>query len=184
MRLLTWKKNWTVIGAVVLPLIISGCSSMDADPYRDQSPPFVLEQFFDGSVNAWGIVQNRSGEVVQRFTVDIAGEVEGDRLVLDETFTYGLGDGVKKRIWTIERAADGRYTGSADDVLPGARGRSYGNAFNWTYQMDLPVGDRDYRVRFDDWIWALDANTIVNRAYIKKFGLTFAEVTLFMQRVR
>ena len=48
--------------------------------------------------------------------------------------------------------------------------------------MDLPVGDNSYMVRFDDWIWAFDDSTVINRSYIRKFGLTFAEVTIFMQR--
>ena len=48
--------------------------------------------------------------------------------------------------------------------------------------MDLPVGDRTYRVRFDDWIFALDAQRIVNRSYLQKFGIDVAEVTIFMQR--
>ncbi|MBX2838071.1 MAG: DUF3833 domain-containing protein [Gammaproteobacteria bacterium] len=171
---------WVV--SLVSLVLLAGCAGMDAQSYREQSPEFVLEEFFDGTVKAWGIVQNRDGDVVQRFTVDIDGSFADDQLVLDETFTYGLGEGVEKRIWTIQRLSDGRYTGSADDVLPGAAGRSWGNAFNWRYKMDLPVGDRQYRVNFNDWIWALDDSTIVNRAYIRKFGLTFAEVTLFMQR--
>ena len=154
---------------------------MDSESYKNQKPVFVLEEFFNGKTTAWGIVQNRSGTVVQRFTVNIDGSVEGNTLTLDETFDYSLGEGVTTRVWVIERGDDGTYTGSAGDILSGA-GQSYGNAFNWNYEMDLPVGEKKYRVRFNDWIWALDENTIMNRAYIKKFGLTFAEVTLFMQR--
>lgn len=161
---------------------LSSCASIEPDSYSNQTPQFVLEEFFDGDVNVWGIVQNRSGNVVQRFTVDIAGSVDGNTLTLDETFNYSLGSGVEKRIWVIERHADGSYTGMADDILPGAKGRSHGNAFQWTYEMDLPVDDKSYKVRFDDWIWAFDDSAIMNRAYIRKFGLTFAEVTLFMQR--
>jgi len=162
--------------------LLSACASMDSESYENQKPGFVLEEFFNGQTLAWGIVQNRSGNVVQRFTVNIDGVVEGDTITLDETFTYSLGEGVTKRVWVIERGEGGAYIGSAGDILAGATGQSYGNAFNWTYDMNLPVGEKSYQVRFDDWIWALDENTIMNRAYIKKFGLTFAEVTLFMQR--
>ena len=163
---------------------LAGCATIDPASYSNQTPQFVLEEFFDGNVNVWGIVQNRSGNVVQRFNVDIAGNLEGNTLTLDETFNYRFGAGVDKRVWVIERHADGTYTGMADDILPGATGRSYGNAFKWTYEMNLPVNDKSYRVRFNDWIWAFDDNTIMNRAYIRKFGLTFAEVTLFMQRAQ
>lgn len=158
------------------------CASVNTDDYQKQSPPFVLEEFFDGQVTAWGIVQNRKGQVTQRFKVNIDGSFVDQQLTLNETFEYSLGEGVVNRVWTIDVLGDGHYKGVADDILPGATGRSFGNAFNWNYQMDLPVGKRTFRVRFDDWFWAFDESTIMNKALIKKFGVTVAEVTLFMQR--
>ena len=82
----------------------------------------------------------------------------------------------------LRRQADGGYTGRAGDILATADGAAYGNAFQWRYQMDLPVGDGSYRVNFDDWFWSVTEDTLVNRSYIRKFGITFAEVTIFMQR--
>lgn len=164
-------------------LFLGGCAtSLDGSRYLEQTPGFDLFTFFDGDVQAWGIVQNRSGEVVQRFSVDIQGRVEGATLILDETFAYGLGEGVMERQWTIARNDDGSYQGSAGDILDTAAGNAYGNAFRWSYAMDLPVGEKTYRVKFDDWIFALDEQRIVNRSYIQKFGLDVAEVTIFMER--
>jgi hypothetical protein len=48
--------------------------------------------------------------------------------------------------------------------------------------MDLNVDGSTYRVAFDDWFFAIDDNTLMNRSYIKKFGIVMAEVTIFMQR--
>lgn len=170
--------------ASLLLLVLGGCAThLDGTRYANQAPPFDLFRFFDGEVRAWGLVQNRRGEVVQRFEVTIDGSVEGDRLTLDETFRYGLGEGPEKRIWTIDRRADGRFTGTAGDILGDASGEAHGNAFFWSYSMDLPVGDTRYRVRFEDWIFALDDRRIMNRSYIQKFGLDVAEVTIFMERV-
>jgi hypothetical protein len=167
----------------VLVLGTSGCATrLDGPRYADQAPGFDLFDFFDGTVDAWGIVQNRSGEVVQRFTVVIDGRRQGGRLILDESFTYALGEGVEQRVWTIERDTGGTYVGSAGDILATAAGQAHGNAFRWAYAMDLPVGGKSYRVRFEDWIFALDADRIINRSYIQKFGVDVAEVTIFMQR--
>jgi hypothetical protein len=171
------------LATIVITGVITGCAtSLDGERYRNDAPPFDLFTFFEGDVKAWGIVQNRSGELVQRFTVDIKGTVSGNQLTLDERFTYGLGSGVENRVWEISRTADGTYRGTAGDILGNASGQSFGNAFRWAYEMDLPVGDSSYRVRFEDWIWALDDQTLMNRSYIQKFGLDFAEVTIFMQR--
>jgi len=167
----------------LMAVLVSGCAtSLDGPRYAGQTPPFDLFGFFDGTVDAWGIVQNRSGEVVQRFRVVIDGSVSGDSLTLDERFSYDLGDGVKERVWRIQRESDGSFTGGAGDILGSAEGDAFGNAFRWAYAMDLPVGDKTYRVRFEDWIFALDSRRIMNRSYIQKFGLDVAEVTIFMQR--
>lgn len=170
----------TIFTAVFL---LSACSiSIEGDDYKSHQPEFNINEFFDGKVKAWGIVQNRSGELVQRFIVDINGSIQGESLVLDETFDYGFGDGPKKRIWTINKNADGSYVGRAGDIATDATGRSFGNAFNFVYEMDLELDDSTYRVTFDDWFWAFDEQQIMNRSYIKKFGIVMAEVTIFMQK--
>ncbi|MGL5335192.1 MAG: DUF3833 domain-containing protein [Enterovibrio sp.] len=168
---------------LMLLAMLSGCSlKIDGEQYRDQQPKLDLLTFFNGEVKAWGIVQNRSGNVVSRFTVDIKGRYQDGVLTLDETFVYGLGDGVKHRVWSIKPSADGRFTGSASDIAGPAIGESHGNALSWSYHMDLPVDGSSYNVKFEDWMWAFDANTLMNRSYIRKFGITFAQVTIFMQR--
>jgi len=173
----------TVLGLGISLVGLSGCSvSVEGNDYKAVQPAFDIEQFFDGDVKAWGIVQNRSGEVVQRFVVDIAGKVEGDTLTLDEKFEYGVGEGPTERVWTIVKQSDNTFIGSATDIEGPAIGTSYGNAFNFHYEMDLPVDDTTYAVTFDDWFWAFDENTMMNRSYIRKFGIVMAEVTIFMQK--
>ncbi|WP_100656646.1 DUF3833 domain-containing protein [Alteromonas flava] len=162
---------------------LSACSvSIDGEDYKNVQPTFEINSFFNGKVKAWGIVQNRSGEVVQRFIVNIDGRMDDDVLILDEAFEYGVGDGPKSRVWRIQRASNGKYIGNAGDIAGPAQGIAHGNAFNFRYEMDLPVDGTTYRVAFDDWFWAFDENTMMNRSYIKKFGLVMAEVTIFMQR--
>ena len=166
---------------LLLSLLLMGCSTLNPDTYRVQQPTFDLFEFFDGQVTAYGIVQNRAGQVIQRFEVDIRGTVQDNVLTLDEDFVYTLGEGPANRVWSIERQGD-VFSGSATDVPGPALGEPYGNAFRFRYTMDLPVGDTQYAVNFDDWFYAMDDQRIFNRSEIKKFGLTFAEVTIFMQR--
>lgn len=163
--------------------LLSGCATQIEGPrYQAAQPALDLFEFFDGSVKAWGLVQNRSGDLVQRFEVDIEGRIEGNRLILDEVFQYSIGEGVRERTWQIDRLDDGTYVGSANDILNQATGRSFGNAFHWTYHMDIPVGTRMFEVKFEDWFWALDNKRLFNRSYLQKFGLDVAQVTIFMER--
>ena len=86
-------------------LTLAACSSpaIDGDRYVDVTPEFRLEEFFDGEVKVWGIVQDRSGNLVQRFEADIIGTWKDGTLTLDETFRYAFGEGPEKRVWTITK---------------------------------------------------------------------------------
>jgi hypothetical protein len=53
---------------------------------------------------------------------------------------------------------------------------------NWKYSMDITVDNSTYKVKFDDWMWQMNDGIVINRSYIKKFGITVAELTLFMQK--
>ena len=174
------------IWVALISIAVAGCSKdMNGSIYQNQLPKFDLASYFDGTIKAWGIVQDRSGQVVNRFDADIEASQDGDTIVLDEVFRYydakqAVGQPTK-RVWRIEQNARG-YWGTAGDILGQATGTSYGNALQWTYDMALPVNGSTYRVRFDDWIWAMNDDVIINRSYIKKFGITWAEVTIFMQK--
>lgn len=166
-----------------LTLLLGACGSQNTSNYQVQFPPLDIMQFMTGQVKAWGIVQDLHGQVVQRFTVDIHGERnDKQQLVLDERFTYLFGQGPATRTWTLTQINDGQISGHANDILTPAEGQAYGNAFNFVYQMMIPVGDHQLRVTLDDWFYAFDENTLLNRSDIKKFGITVAEVTIFMQR--
>lgn len=168
---------------VFLLFVLSGCTlTIDGNEYKEQDPKFNIVEFFTGEVTAWGIVQNRSADVVQRFIVDIDGTLEDGVLVLDETFEYIVGDGVKKRIWRLSPQPDGTFIGNAGDINGDALGVPFGSAFNFVYEMDLTVDGSTYTVEFDDWFFAMDEQTMMNRSYIKKFGIVVAEVTIFMQK--
>jgi hypothetical protein len=44
------------------------------------------------------------------------------------------------------------------------------------------VDGTNYEVRFDDWIYAIDRDRVINVSEISKFGLTLGEVILVMER--
>ena len=166
------------LGAVSL----SGCASPTPADYASQSPKLDLQQYLNGKLLAHGIVTDRSGKVLQRFTVDITGTWVGDTGTLDERFSYA--DGRKEtRVWTLKRGTDGRYIGTAADVLGEAQGRAAGNALNWRYTLLLPVDGRTWEVQFDDWMFLVDKQVMLNRAVMSKFGIRLGEVLLSFQRV-
>ena len=161
--------------------LLAGCASQNIEQYAAERPQLDLAQYFNGRITAHGIFQDRSGQVVRRFTVDMEGRWEGQQGVLDEHFTYS--DGKKeRRIWRLTKHADGRYTGTADDVVGTASGRAVGNAFQWAYTLNLPIDGKVYEVQFDDWMYLVDERVMLNRATMSKFGIRLGEVTLSFQK--
>lgn len=160
--------------------MLSSCAN-HLDYYKNQKPTADLQTFFNGDLKAWGAIQDFRNRVTVRFEVDMTGTWEGNQGTLKEAFLYDTGK-VQHRTWHITKQDDGTYSGTAEDIIDTAKGTAQGSAVNWVYSMDVPVGDTTYRLKFDDWMWAINDKVWLNRSYLKKFGITVAELTLFMQK--
>lgn len=164
--------------AVLVVLFLASCGSMSLKSFENAEPRFVLEEFFAGETRAWGVFEDRFGNLRAQFSVDIVGTWSDSTLTLEEDFLYSSGRS-DRRVWTIAKREDGTYEGRADDVVGTAVGAALGNAFNWTYVMDLPVGERTLRVRLDDWLWLQEDGVLINRARVTKFGIELGQLSIF-----
>lgn len=164
-------------------LVLSGCATQNIQTYQNAKPTLDMHEFFSGQIDGYGMFQGRSGEVKKRFYVDIDATHEGDNvIVLNEKFDWA--DGTKsQRIWRLTEQENGQWTGTAGDVIGEAKGEVVGNAFHWQYVLDLPVDDKSYQVNFDDWMYLISDDVMLNRAVMSKFGVELGSVTLSMQRV-
>jgi hypothetical protein len=171
------SKFLTAMAAV---LMLSGCADQ-LDSYRGTTPPMRFDQFFNGPVKGYGIVQNRSGKIIRRFDVDMLGEWHGNEGSLKEHFVYYDGK-TQDRIWHIRKLADNRFVGTAADIIGEARGREEGTAIRWSYVMEVPVGDDTFDMSFDDWMYQMDDNIVMNRNTMTKFGIRVADLTLVMRK--
>ena len=167
-----------LIGAVALTL--AGCATVDVANYRSELPPLDLAQYFNGTVDGWGMFQDRSGKVVRRFTVRIDAKWDGNHGTLDEHFEFSDGE-KQNRIWTLVKDGD-RYTGTAGDVVGTGQGLQQGNAFNMRYVLRVPWAGRTIDVDMDDWMWRIDDQTVLNRTAMTKFGFRVGEVTLSLRK--
>ena len=164
-----------------LVIVLSGCAGVDVTQYQAERPELRLEEYFNGTLDAWGMFQKRDGSVARRFKVVIDARWEGGSGVLDEKFTYS--DGTRqRRVWKITRTGDNTYSGRADDVVGVAEGRVSGNSLRWLYTLSLPVDGKVYEVQFDDWMYLQEDGVMLNRSVMKKFGFRVGEVTLFFKK--
>lgn len=161
-------------------LVISGCG-VTPQEYEGESPVLDMKTYFNGELEAWGLFQDYSGKVIKRFHVAMTGEWEQNQGVLDEHFTYADGT-TQRRTWKLTRIDAHTYTGTAADVIGEAKGIAYGNALRWQYVLALEVDDDIYHVHFDDWMYLIDDNTMINRSVMRKFGVNLGEVILVFRK--
>jgi len=178
---MTLQRRSLLSAAVLAPALLSGCASQNLAGYAAEKPVLDLARYFNGTIDAHGIFQDRSSQIVKRFTVVMQCHWEGHQGVLDEAFTYSDGS-TQRRIWRLTRHADGRYTGTADDVVGQATGQTQGNAFRWGYTLALSVDGRVFHVELDDWMYLIDERVMLNRARMSKWGVYLGEITLSFTR--
>lgn len=151
-------------------------------PVPTAAGDFKFEEFFAGAVRGHGIVTDRFGRLRRTFVVDMVGHWEDGSFALDEYFRYG--DGVaEERRWRVAVQGGGSYTAAADDIVGAAIGRAARGVIHWRYRLVVPIGKRRIAFDFDDRMNQVDADTVINVAEMRKFGIRAARVVLALRRL-
>ena len=172
---------------LAVSVVLVGCAGPQISDYAAEKPLLDMRRYFTGTVDAYGVFTDRSGKVIKRFTVEMrcnwTGPLGQEVGTLDELFSYSDGT-TDRRVWTLKRSADGKYTGTAGDVVGQATGEEKGNTFRWGYTLLLPVDGRAIEVQFDDWMYLMNDKVMLNKATMSKFGFKLGEVTLSFHKRR
>ncbi len=167
---------------IVSILSLVACSSQRFDDYSSTSPALDLKEFFDGALVAYGMLQNRSGQMTRRFVATIEASWDGDEGTLVEEFQFDDGE-IQYRTWTLTDKGNGRYEGTASDVDGLAAGSIVGSVFQWQYALVVPYGDGTINVNLDDWLYLIDEDHLINKTKMTKFGFRVGELTLVIEKV-
>jgi hypothetical protein len=174
-------RRLAAIAAIGALTLVAGCSSVAPSNYAQQNPKFSFRDYFNGTVDAWGMFQTRNGEAIKRFKVTLTGTWEGENGTLDEHFVYADGT-TEHRIWKIRQTGPDRYIATAGDIVGEANGDEAGPAIRFNYTMAIPVSGTTYHFQFDDWMYQIDDEVVLNRATMSKFGVKVGEVTLSFRK--
>jgi hypothetical protein len=170
-----------LLAILLLTIPLLSCSKADLSQYQDNEPVFSLFDYFQGKTTGWGMVQDRKGNLTRRFVVDIRGTVNGDNLTLDEDFDWNDGE-KSSRTWTITKTGKHGFTGTADDVVGGATGASYGNVMNLRYYLNIVADGKTWKVHLDDWMFLQNDNVVINKAKMSKFGISLGDITIVFHK--
>jgi hypothetical protein len=142
---------------------------------------FELTRFLEGRTEAWGIFEDRFGTVRQRFHVEMLGVWRGAVFELREAFHYASGE-TETRVWRVAPSGAGRFVATCPDCIGEARGESDADSVRMRYRFRLKLARRSLVVDFDDRLFRVGAQSAVNRAVMRKWGIRLGELSLFFQR--
>lgn len=165
---------------------VSACSSVSVKDYVDNTPVFQPESFFDGKLVAKGVLKDRSGLVIRRFTADINAYWREGIGTLEEDFLFDDGE-ESRRVWTLTPAPSSTetrsYVATAGDVVGEGRANVAGNAMFLDYVLRVPYGDGSIDLAIDDRMYLVSSDLLINESQMRKFGVSVGQILLSIQRL-
>lgn len=163
--------------------MLAGCAAplqeLSPDLRADQ-PRLHLNEFFSGQLQATGSMSDMPGNVVRPFEADMVGQWQANVGIIHQVISFNDGQQTI-RCWKLVKDGD-RYSGTAQDVVGLAHGKTQGNSLYWRYVVQLPVEGKMWEITLNDWMYQIDESNLVNNANISKFGMKVGEVSLHITR--
>jgi hypothetical protein len=156
--------------ALLALLPLAACSTVTVSDYAQEVPRLQPERFFEGPLVAHGVVKDRSGRVIRRFSADIEAYWEDGVGTLEEDFVFDDGDR-DRRVWTLEPVAGGEYRATAGDVVGDGVATVAGNSMFLDYVLRVPYGDGSIDLRIDDRMYLVTPERLINESVMRKFGV-------------
>ena len=172
-----------IVAVLVAIPLLSGCSRMQPKDFDQYEPRLNFEQYFEGKTSGNGIFFDRSDNYSLGLEVALEGSWDepSKTLKLHEELHYSDGKH-KERTFTIKKLDAHHYVGQAEGFDGAIDIEVYGNALRWRYVVMENVNGSVWHLDGDDWMFLQPDGTILNRAWISKFGLAVGEVFLSIRR--
>lgn len=165
---------------LLLPAL-AACTSVTVQDYAGNQPQLVPEEFFQGQLTAHGVVKDRGGKVIRYFNADIKAYWKDGIGTLEEDFMFDDGE-PDRRVWTLTPQGDGRYIGTAGDVVGDGQVSVAGNSMFLDYVLQIPWNDGTLDLRIDDRMYLVNETTLINESVMSKFGIRVGEILLVIRK--
>jgi hypothetical protein len=173
----------SILTIMSLSFIFGSCGfGINPKIYEKNSPKLDIRQYLNGNLEAQGILQDRSGQVIKSFVVKMRGSWQGNQGKLEEHFVFSDGK-TDERTWHITMLDDNNFTAKAQDTVGSAKGEQYGNAMKMAYVLQVPVDEKIYNIKLTDWIYLVDEKTAINVSQMTKFGLKVGTLTISFKKL-
>ena len=163
--------------------LLTGCGSPQIEDFNATTPEFIPQEYFNGSMTAYGMVKDRDGKILRRFKGKLVGSWDAKGVgTLDEKFVYDDGE-IQTRVWTLKptgkKTSDQKtFIGTAGDIVGDAQMAANGNTVMIDYTMRVPYNDSTIDINVRDWLHLQEDGVILNHSKMKKFGFEVGELVI------
>lgn len=158
--------------------LLLGCSSMKLSDFDNTTPAFIPQEYFNGTLSAYGLVKDRSGKIIRTFKGELVGSWEENGSgKLAERFVYNDGE-VQTRTWTMVPTSDNAFVATAGDIVGEASMQHNGNTVMLDYVMRVPYNDGTIDISVRDWLHLQEDGVVLNHSKMKKFGFEVGELVI------
>jgi hypothetical protein len=166
-------------------LLLCGCGSTSTDVYEGKKPEITLKQFYSGPVHGYGIFQDASGEVKDRYYATLIPTWHGNEGTLVEKQWNEQGKLFFQQEWKVKLVEDGKnFTATATKIEGTVKGESRGYALHMQYSLLAPREDGgEVSVDSDDWTYLQPDGNGINKISMSKFGLHIGDVTYNLHKL-
>jgi hypothetical protein len=141
-----------------------------------------LETYFAGHTVAKGHFGAING-VSRDFKVDLYGRSSGRNFSLREDFHYADGE-TDRKTWHFTRTGPNTYRGTREDVVGDTEVKISGQTASFTYLVNLSPKGKANIVRFHDSMVVQPDGSMINNAWITKYGFPVARTHVVFSRSR
>jgi hypothetical protein len=120
--------------------------------------------------------------VIRYFNADIKAYWQDGIGTLEEDFLFDDGE-PDRRVWTLTPTGEGRYVGTAGDVVGEGKITVAGNSMFLDYVLQIPWDDGTLDLRIDDRMYLVNPTTLINESIMTKFGIRVGEILLVISKV-
>ena len=159
-------------------ILLTGCTGMKIEDFNNTSPEFIPQEYFNGKLRAYGLVKNRSGEIIRSFKGEMIGSWDKyGNGKLEEFFVYNDGEKLE-RTWILKPTQDKKFIATADDIVGPSAMIANGNTVMLDYVMRVPYNDSTIDISVKDWLHLQEDGVIINHSKMKKFGFVVGELVI------
>ena len=151
---------------------------MQIEDFDNKTPEFIPQDYFNGKLTAYGLVKDRSGNIIRTFKGVLIGSWDENGVgTLDEKFVYDDGEKLS-RVWKLTPTSDKTFDATAGDIVGTAKMVANGNTVMMDYVMTIPYKDTTIDISVKDWLHLQEDGVIINHSKMKKFGFVVGELVI------